>query len=515
MSTHATISGPPARHGASAGRAGRHLRHPWRLGIALLVAARLCPALPAADTPAPSAVAEPTPSAWLVPLLRAAREVVHSQPEVIDAELTVQASQLGTRVAGAQWNPRVSVSPSYGQSQTVSNSVVDGPGIIRTQSGSTSVTLSKPFATGTAVSVGASSSGSRSDGAGVISDDFYSSSVYLAISQNLLRGNSRELNLAGVQAALDAETASREQFAGELEARYSDLAVRWLDLALSEASIAQLRSDVGVAKDNLRQFEERLKIGLSRELDVLSLRRGVADQEVQLAKAERTYAADLRQLGLYWPGLALPKRTGLLSAPRPEAPATVSFAASRQGQATLRAIAGAARDLAVARNNALDDLGLDASLSKYGTDGDLGGSWAQLDDRHAFDWRVGLAYSHTFGTEANRVAHQRAMLALDQARLRGRIAERDWHAQGLLLHDAFADAVARVTEQERLLVAERNELTLATAQVEAGIVTTRDLVDARQRVSSAVLALYRANLDVLRADLQLRVHDNRLLGLIP
>jgi outer membrane protein TolC len=83
------------------------------------------------------------------------------------------------------------------------------------------------------------------------------------------------------------------------------------------------------------------------------------------------------------------------------------------------------------------------------------------------------------------------------------------------LHDIFEDAIARVGEQERLVAAQRDELVLATAQVEAGKVTTRDLVDAQQRVSNAVLALYQANLDVLRADLQLRLHENRLLGLLP
>jgi outer membrane protein TolC len=54
---------------------------------------------------------------------------------------------------------------------------------------------------------------------------------------------------------------------------------------------------------------------------------------------------------------------------------------------------------------------------------------------------------------------------------------------------------------------------LTNAQVEAGQGTTRELVDAQQRVSDAVLALYQANLDVLRADLLLRLHENRLLDL--
>jgi outer membrane protein TolC len=95
------------------------------------------------------------------------------------------------------------------------------------------------------------------------------------------------------------------------------------------------------------------------------------------------------------------------------------------------------------------------------------------------------------------------------------MVERDWHARALLLRDTFTDALARVIEQQRLVIAERNELTLAKAQVEAGRTTTRDLVDAQQRVSNAILALYQANLDVLRSDLNLRLHENRLLSLLP
>lgn len=462
-----------------------------------------------ATTPAPP------PITWLTPLLEVSRTAARNSPEVADADISRNSAQLSSRVAAAQWNPSLSLSPSYGQSRTESNSVVDGPGIIRSQSGSVSLGLGKSFATGTSVSLSSGMSGARSDGSGVISDEFYSSSVSLAISQALLRGGNRSVNLSGILDAADAEQDARDQFDSALEGQLSDLAGRWLSLAQSEASLRQLRENVRLASENLRQFEERLRIGLSRELDVLSLRRGVADQEVQLSKAERQYAADLRQYKLYWPGLELPDRAALLDVPTPTVPTQPSFATSRQGRATLRSLAAAARQMASARNNAFDDLSVDTALSKYGSDGDLGGSWSEFDNRETFDLRVGLSYSHTFGTEANRIAHHQAQLALDQTRLRARIGERDWHARGLELRDGFDDALARVGEQERLVAAQRAELVLATAQVEAGQVTTRDLVDAQQRVSDAVLALYQANLDVLRADLLLRLHENRLLDLLP
>ena len=468
----------------------------------------LPPALP------PTAPAKDS-AAWLMPLLSVSRELARTRPEVVDADISRNSAALSTRVAQSQWNPRASLSPSFGEGRSQSNSVVDGSGIIRAQNGSTSLSFTQPFSTGTAVSLSGASSASRSDGANVISDSFYSSSVSLAISQNLLRGNSRELNRAGILDANEAELDAHDQFDSTLEGQLADLATRWLTVAQAEASLEQRREDVRISAENLRQFDERLRVGLSRELDVLSLRRGVADQEVQLAKDERRYAAELRQLALYWPDLVLPERASLLKIAAPAIPAPPSFATTRLGRATLRSLAAAARRVAVAQNNAYDDLSVDTSISKYGTDGDLGGSWSRLDNRQTYDWRVGLSYSHTFGTEANRVAHHQALLSLEKAHLRARIAERDWHATSLQLHDIFEDAIARVGEQERLVAAQRDELVLATAQVEAGKVTTRDLVDAQQRVSDAVLALYQANLDVLRADLQLRLHENRLLGLLP
>ncbi len=483
------------------------------VGLATAADAPASATTPPLVPPAPAAPAAPL--TWLTPLLDASRTAARNSLEVVDADLSRTSAQLSARVAAALWNPRLSLSPSYGQSRSQSNSVVDGPGIIRSQSGSVFLGVGKSFATGTSLSLSAGSSGSRSDGAGVISDEFYSSSVSLAISQALLRGGSRAINLSGISDAADAEQDALDQFDSVLEGQFSDLASRWLALAQSEASLRQLRENVRLASENLRQFEERLRIGLSRELDVLSLRRGVADQEVQLSKAERLYAADLRQFKLYWPGLELPDRAALLNVTTPTIPPQPSFAVSRQGRAMLRSLAAAARQVASARNNAYDDLSIDTALSKYGSDGDLGGSWSEFDNRETFDLRVGLSYSHTFGTEANRIAHHQAQLALDQTRLRARIGERDWHARGLELRDGFDDALARVGEQERLAAAQRAELVLATAQVEAGLVTTRDLVDAQQRVSDAMLALYQANLDVLRADLLLRLHENRLLDLLP
>lgn len=452
---------------------------------------------------------------WVMPLLHACMEAARRTPEMVDADISRTNATLNTQIAGAQWNPSLSLSPSYSQSRAESNSVVDGPGIIRSQSGALSMGVSKSFATGTSLSLSAGSNGSRSDGAGVLSDEYYSSSVSIGLSQQLLRGANRRINLYALRDAADGELDAQDNFDATLEGRLSDLISRWLGLAQSEASLEQLRRDVQQARDNLRQYEERLKIGLSRELDVLSLRRGVADQEVQLAKSERLYAAQLRQLQLYWPDLQLPERANLLTATTPAPPPPPAFTNSRQGRALLRQLAAANRRVDASRNSALDNLSLNSGISKGGADNAFDGSWSDLDNPNTFNFQVGLSYSHTFGTEANRVGYHQALLAYDQSKLRARISEREWIATDLELRDRFDDAQARIGEQQRLLDAQRAELELTSAQVAAGQATTRDLVDAQQRVSDAVLALYQANLDVLRADLSLRLHENRLLDLLP
>ncbi len=339
--------------------------------------------------------------------------------------------------------------------------------------------------------------------------------MFVSLSQALLRGGSRSVNLAGIEDARDAERASGEQFDATFEAVLADLAQRWIGLAQSEAGNAELRARLKEAREELAQHEERRRIGLDAELAVLSLRRGVADQEVQLAKSERAYAADLRQLALLWPGLALPERAGLLRVPHPGLPGPADFAATRAGAAAARALRAAERAVEVARDQARDDLSLSTALSKGGGDPDLGRAWSRVGDRNAYDWQVGLSYTHAFGTQANRVAYQQGLIRLDQARLQARIAERDWGATELQLRDAFTNALSGVAEQERLVAALQDELALTRSQVEAARATTHDLVDVQQRVNDATLAIYQAHLDVLRADLALRVFDNRLLGLLP
>ncbi len=467
--------------------------------------------LDAADAP-PAGDAD---ARWLRPLFIAAQHAARERPEVVVALSSREDAALSVQSAEAQFNPTLTVTPSYDNNQTLTNSVLNGAGYVRTQTSSVGAQLSKSYASGTTVGAGTSSSLARSDGAGVISSSFYNSSVYVSLAQQLLRGGSREVNLEPVRSALDQLATSREQVDSILEGVLGDLADRWLALAFSDASISQLRATARQARDSLAQHEERLRTGLSRELDVLSLRRGLVDQEVQLASAERAFAAQLRQFTLYWPGLTPPERSGLLNTALPQLPEPAAFAGSREGIEAQRTLDAADRALRAAGDGSLDDLSLNTTLTKGGGDPTLAGSWRQVGDRQSFDWQIGLTYTHVFGHAPNLIAYEQSQLARDRARLNARIAEREWTASELQLHDAFIDALGSVAERERQLAAAEDELKLTTAQVEANRATTQLLVDAQSRVSDAPQAPASARIQVLTADLHLRLHDHRLLGLLP
>jgi|GEM_PF-3568594 outer membrane protein TolC len=484
------------------------------LGAALLilVAFRLDCDLAAGEA---MPVASDADADWLRPLFAAATQAAHDRNEVKVAESVREDATLAVESAEGQFNPTLTVTPSYEDNQSLSNNVLSGPDYVRTRTGTASATVSKNFASGTAVNVGTSSALSRSDGSQVISSSFFTSSVYLTVAQQLLHGGNRDANLEPIRIALDALAVNRDQVDTILEGVLGDLADRWLALALADASITQLRAAVRQSKDSLAQHEERLRTGLSRGLDVLSLRRGLVDQEVPLSTAQRAFAAQVRQFGLYWPGLVPPDRSCLLKTALPALPALVTFATTRDGIAITRLLDAADRTVRVTADGSLDNLSLSTTLTKGGGDPTFGGSWHQVGDRQSYDFLVGLTYTHVFGNAPNVVAYQQSLLARERAHFTARIAERDWTAIELQLRDAFTDALSSVAERERQLTAAQDELQLTAAQVEANRATTQLLIDAQQRVSDAVLARAAARIAVLSADLHLRQHDHRLLGLLP
>ncbi len=492
--------------------------------IALLVPGLVCtggdapagaPSSPPVPAPAGEAAGPQSPGAWLQPLLAAAHQFALAQPLVVIAKREEQRTVLSEAQVEARWSTVFNLGTEVDENHRLSNSFIDGLGVVRDRTTTATAALSQAFATGTSVKLQAGSSRADTTNPSAINDVFYTSSVQLIITQSLLQGSSREANLADLYTAREQLEANREATTLQLETLLESLGEDWVNLAQRDSEVHLRQARLEVSRSNLTTTEEMVKQGLTRQLNVLSVRRDLATQEAALAEAERARDSIRERLRVTWPGLTLPSGDGLAANATAVEPALASYADTLNGHTALRRISFAARTLGVARSNALDQLDLNVTLGKIGTDPTLDRSWSDISNRETYQWTVGLNYTHRFGNDQNRLELVRANVALDQARLQGDADERAWRSQDLTLRLTLKDAKARVDEDERVLAAYREEARLTKAQALAGLITWRDYLDLEQQVNDAEIAALQARLDVLRAELQLRLQEDRLLELVP
>jgi outer membrane protein TolC len=463
------------------------------------------------DQPPPA----PVPQHWLSPLIASSLTLARQQPLVVIALREEQRSSLAVAQVESRWGPTFNLNTTVDEDHRLSNSFVDGFGIVRDRTTTATAGITQNLDTGTAVTIQSGSSRADTTSAGAIYDTFYTSSVQLMVTQSLLQGNSREANLADLYTARDQLAGNREVTLQNIESQLEGLGEDWLNYAQRESEVKLRKSRQASSQHNLETGEERVKQGLDRKLSVLSLRRDIAIQDAALSTAERARSTVLERLAVSWPGLNVPDGKDLPATPMTYEPPAVSYAQTLSGHATLRRISLAARILGVAQNNALDRLDLSVTLGKIGTDPTMDRAWSDISNHQTYEWTVGLNYIHHFGADLNRLELTRAMLALEQSKLQGDADERAWHTQDIALRLALKDAKATVEEQERIYAAYHEEARLTHIQADSGLISVKDYLDIEQQVTDAQISVLQARIDVLRAELRLRAQEDSLLELLP
>jgi outer membrane protein TolC len=450
-----------------------------------------------------------------MPLLKTSQPAALAQPLVVRAQQEVRRSELVRYQISARWNPDFTLGTDFNENRRISTSSVDGFGVVVDQGAGANTALSNTFSTGTTVRLQAASQQTQTSSASALRNEYYNSTVQLVMSQALLQGGNYQANRADLYNAIDQNNSDRENRDEILENQFLSLSEIWLDLAQREIELELRKSHLALVQKYLGFAEERARLGLGRELDAFSLRRDIASDEALIGISTRAINTIYQRLTVNWPNYELPERKSLNTVMLPTTLPDMSYVDTRSGHLSLRRIQTAARSVVVARSNALDRLDLTGSVGKNGTEQMLEGSWREVGDPDTYRWALGLNYVHKFGHDAERIELQRALIALDQAKLQGESDERAWHSQAITLRQGLIDAKARVGELEKVYEAYRVEFRLTKAQADAGLLAMRDLISIDNQLNAALVQVVQSHIDTLRAEARLRAHEDRLLELLP
>lgn len=148
-----------------------------------------------------------------------------------------------------------------------------------------SISLEDFFPTGTFLEAGISSSVTDSD---QYDDLFAKSRLGLSITQSLLRGFGREVNLVKVEQSRLETIISRYELRGFSEALVAQVENAYWDYALSERKIEIVEESLKLAKQQMAETEEMIRVGTMAEAELVAVQAEVAAQKQGLINAKST-----------------------------------------------------------------------------------------------------------------------------------------------------------------------------------------------------------------------------------
>lgn len=351
----------------------------------------------------------------------------------------------------------------------------------------------------------------------------WGSSLAFSITQPLLRGAGREVNVAPITIAAYREQISEARTnlsvistLAQIERSY------WrLSAARKELDVRQQQYDLAMAQ--LQRAQRRFDRGDTPEIDVVRAQSGLAQRLEAIITAETSLLIEQRELkrlmntpdaSVTSGGLLVP-----LTEPAPmdydlDSASLISVAMQRRMELLEieLSLLSDSLNITVARNNLLPGLDLTGTYSTAGLGRDLGRGIRDMADIRAQGYSVGVTGDIPLGNEAAEARERRAVLTRLQ-RLGTRASRRQLIEQDVL------DAVDRVRSGWQRIMAARQSTILAARtlageqrQFDAGARTSTDVLDAAAALADAQSAEIRALIDYQIALTDLAVATGTTLG---
>jgi outer membrane protein TolC len=340
----------------------------------------------------------------------------------------------------------------------------------------------------------------------------YQPSVSLAFTHPLLRGFGREIAEANLRKQRITESLALLNRQAHAANDVRDTIIAYWELAYQTQDLAIRHAAEDLARDQLRITDAQIKVGKLGALSAAAVKRAIAQAQQDTATSEQQLmgrALDLERLF----GVPVPRGfAGLVAADLPSAAAHAidvdaetdrALAASPALKSLQQGLALSDIDVRVALASLRPQLDLAASIGRVGRNTDLAESLRQLGRSDDNVYSAGLTFSLPVQNRAARGAAEVANATRDSARL---------DAEDLAL--AIRDGVARFASQIRAAGARiglardavrfaEDNLTAESARFQVGTATNNDVLMRQQELKQAQIAVARAIVDLLEADVGL------------
>ncbi|GAB4338183.1 MAG: TolC family protein [Candidatus Abyssubacteria bacterium] len=329
--------------------------------------------------------------------------------------------------------------------------------------------------------------------------DSYTSSLDSSILQPLLRGSSREFNLAFVQGtAFDARTSARSLYLTRVNTVISTVGAVYS--VIGQREFVRLNQDsVSRLKGHAEAARVKEKFGLATPIDVYRAEIQMKQAQDNLATAQEAYenALDNLRLILAFPierpiDVAAPLEYSIVRMNEEEAVET-----ALRNRMELRQAWDAARDAErrsrVAKHGILPELNVVLSLSPFGQSPEFEESLHM--DHHI--WGINLTSTTDLARTAERAAYEQSLLDVRIA-YRNLTLRRDEVARDVksALRNLIK-AEQRIEIQREQIRQSEGKLKLAQVKFKHGLANNFDLIEAEEQLRSAQTNLVSVVIDYI------------------
>jgi len=311
------------------------------------------------------------------------------------------------------------ISTGKSDEQTVSSS---GIGTSTSDTREAAISLKQFFPGGTSVEIGIS--GDMQDDSGY-EDPFYTTRLGLSVTQSLLRGYGADVNLAKIRQAQIDSSISEYELRAFVESLIAQVETACWEYALSRRQIEIVEKSMKIARQQMAETEEMIRVGTMAEAELVAVQAEVAAQQQGLINAKSTLESrriELLRL-LNPPGNNVWRRDVIFihpaTLPQIELDAVEDHVAvaKRMRPEINQAKLGIQRDdleLVYTKNGLLPRMDFFITLGKTGYADSFSGSADDVTG-DGYDARAGLSLEYPFFNRNAGARHRRALLSKDQS----------------------------------------------------------------------------------------------------
>ena len=396
-----------------------------------------------------------------------------------------------------------------------------GPGVDKStvvDSLTGSISLSKPFPTGTTVDLLGSTSYVDSS---LYGDTFTSNRLGITVTQALLQGRDIRTNMARVnQARLDTRISEYE-LRGFAELLVEDVESKFWDYALAQRQIEIYTNSLTLAEQQMSEIQERIKIGRLAETELAAAQAEVALGRENLINARSNLAKErLNLLRLLNPSPTINWSTDIVLEYQTSLPSDALDGVEQHVQVALKMrpdlnqarlqIQRGELEVVRTRNGLLPKMDLFIDFGKSGYASTFGRAARNLDGG-SYDVTFGLLFEYPPANQAAKAQHSRAVISKQQML---RALENLTQLVQVDVRSAYIE-VSRTREQVTATSATRNfqeeKLRAETEKFRVGKSTSLLVAQAQRDLVASQIAEIQAVANYLKALVSLYRMEGSLL----